>query len=52
MMDNSVALGAKTDKIVISAQEDGDAVAVTVADNGNRVEFRDTYILFLTRKPI
>ncbi|MBQ6104435.1 MAG: methyltransferase [Lachnospiraceae bacterium] len=24
----------------------------TVADNGNRVEFRDTYILFLTRKPL
>ena len=46
MMDNSVAHGAKTDKIVISAQEDGDAVAVTVADNGNGIPPRVLYHLF------
>ena len=46
MMDNSVAHGGKTNQIVISAEEDGDAVAVTVADNGNGIPPRILNHLF------
>ena len=46
MMDNSVAHGVTTDKIVISAEEDGDSVAVIVADNGNGISPRILNHLF------